>query len=283
MWYQVQNFGCLQSKTHSWSTLLSVVWVFQKERVTTVLYFLRWSGGCSSRRTAWKLLKVVWQMACMDSSVNQASTWRFEKTRPQAVETTSFKRFHFKWDLVGKIRKKTSLEFVDVNDFMIGIILMHRIPMWLLAPLGVCNVPSTSFFRAQLIGQKSYNLSRNEHFIRFLVRLPLLTLSVSQTYEKSRCFKRKVFLQLSLCFQCLQQAKKWCGFSNPTELNTESLDFNENFSDIDDLTFDQRLQENAHQAYQAILHILVLNVFTRGNAVGDVKMNKLMGQVDRCS
>lgn len=182
----------------------------------------------------------------------------------------------------GKSEKKTSLEFVDVNDFMIGIILTHRIPMWLLAPLGVCDVPSTSFFHAQLIGQKSYNLSRNEMFIRFLVRLPVLTLSVSQTYEKSRCFKRKVF-QLSLCFQCLQQAKKWCGFSNPTELNTESLDFNENFSDIDDLTFDQRLQEDAHQAYQAILHVLVLNVFTRGNAVGDVKMNKLMGQVDRCS
>lgn len=83
-------------------------------------------------------------------------------------------------------------------------------------------------------------------------------------------------------FQCLQHPKEWCRFFDSAKFDAKGLHFDKQIMHIDDLVAYERLQEDAHQTHQAILHVLVLDIFTRGNAIGDVKMNELWWQVDRC-
>ena len=50
---------------------------------------------------------------------------------------------------------------------------------------------------------------------------------------------------------------------------------------IDNLVAYQGLQEDTDQAHKSILHVLVLDVLTGGNAVGNVEVDELGGQVHR--
>ena len=72
------------------------------------------------------------------------------------------------------------------------------------------------------------------------------------------------------------------GLFDSTKLYAECLHLNEQIMNIDDLVADQWLQEDTYQPHQAILHVLVLDVFAWRNAIGDVEMNKLRRKVHRC-
>lgn len=44
---------------------------------------------------------------------------------------------------------------------------------------------------------------------------------------------------------------------------------------VDDLVPDQGLKEDANEAHEAVLKVFVLDVFTGGDAVGDVQVDEL--------
>ena len=53
------------------------------------------------------------------------------------------------------------------------------------------------------------------------------------------------------------------------------LHFDEKVLYVDDLVPDQRLQKDANEPHKPVLHVLVFDVFARGDAVGDVEVDKL--------
>ena len=85
-----------------------------------------------------------------------------------------------------------------------------------------------------------------------------------------------------LLLQRFQHSEEGRGLFDSTKLDAECLHLNEQIMNIDDLVADQWLQEDTYQAHQAILHVLVLDVFAWRNAIGDVEMDKLRRKVHWC-
>ncbi len=54
-----------------------------------------------------------------------------------------------------------------------------------------------------------------------------------------------------------------------------NLNFNKQLLDVDDLVPDERLKKNAEKPDESILHVLVPDGLTGGDAVGDVEVNEL--------
>ena len=80
--------------------------------------------------------------------------------------------------------------------------------------------------------------------------------------------------------QRLEQPEEARRLADPAELDAERLHLDEEVLDVDDLVADQRLQKHAHQSHEAVLHVLVLDVLARRDAVRDVQMNKLSGKIN---
>lgn len=51
--------------------------------------------------------------------------------------------------------------------------------------------------------------------------------------------------------------------------------YGEGHLNVDNLVADEGLQEHTNQPHKSVLQILVLNVLTGGNAVGNVQVNKV--------
>jgi hypothetical protein len=90
-------------------------------------------------------------------------------------------------------------------------------------------------------------------------------------------------LRANTLLQRFQQPEQARSFPDPAELNAKRLDFNEQVLNVDDFVANQALQEHAHQPNQAVLHVLVLDVFARRNAVADVQVDEFGGEVHRRS
>jgi len=82
--------------------------------------------------------------------------------------------------------------------------------------------------------------------------------------------------------QGFKKPKQSSCFPNFAELDTKSLHFYKQVLDINDLIPDERLQEYANQANQTILHVLILDIFTRLNAVRDVQVYKFCWEFHCC-
>mmetsp|Transcript_117469 Transcript_117469/g.230500 ORF Transcript_117469/g.230500 Transcript_117469/m.230500 type:complete len:310 (+) Transcript_117469:125-1054(+) len=82
--------------------------------------------------------------------------------------------------------------------------------------------------------------------------------------------------------QRLQETEQRSGLANPRELDTKCLDLDEQVLDVDDLVPDQGLQEHADQPNKSVLHVLVLDVLARRDAVRNVEVDELRGEVDSC-
>jgi hypothetical protein len=81
--------------------------------------------------------------------------------------------------------------------------------------------------------------------------------------------------------QRLEEAEEAGGFADAAELDAKGLHFNEQVLDVDDFVPDQALQKDANQADEAVLHVLVLDVFATRDAVADVQVDELGRQVHR--
>lgn len=79
-----------------------------------------------------------------------------------------------------------------------------------------------------------------------------------------------------------EQPEQTCSFSDARELNAKSLHLQEQILHVNDLVADQRLEEDTHQSHKPRLHELVLDLLACVKAVGDVQMNELLRQLDRC-
>mmetsp|Transcript_35783 Transcript_35783/g.82887 ORF Transcript_35783/g.82887 Transcript_35783/m.82887 type:complete len:226 (+) Transcript_35783:172-849(+) len=79
----------------------------------------------------------------------------------------------------------------------------------------------------------------------------------------------------------LEQPKKPRRLADMAELDAEGLHLDQQVAYVDDLIADERLQEDAHEPHQPVLHVLVLDAFARGDAVGDVQVHELSRQVHR--
>ena len=51
------------------------------------------------------------------------------------------------------------------------------------------------------------------------------------------------------------------------------------YLDVDDAVADERLEEDADETHEAVLHVAVLHVLARRNAVGDVEVDELGRQL----
>lgn len=77
-----------------------------------------------------------------------------------------------------------------------------------------------------------------------------------------------------------EQPKEARRLADVAELNAECLHLDEQVLHVDDLVADQGLQEDTDQPHQSVLHVPILDILARGDAVGDVQVHKLRRQVD---
>ena len=79
--------------------------------------------------------------------------------------------------------------------------------------------------------------------------------------------------------QCLEQTKQTGCFADTAELDAESLHLDEEIFDVDDFATNQRLEKHAHQPHQPCLHVPILDVLARRDAVRHVQVDELGGQI----
>lgn len=75
--------------------------------------------------------------------------------------------------------------------------------------------------------------------------------------------------------QGLEEAEEAGSLADAAELDAEGLNLDEEVLNINDLVSDQRLEEDADQPDQTILHVFVFDLLTGGDAVGDVEVDEL--------
>ena len=83
-----------------------------------------------------------------------------------------------------------------------------------------------------------------------------------------------------LLFVVLQELEQVGGLFDLDELDAECLDFDEQVLHVDDFVSDEAGEEDTDESDESVLHVLVFDVFTSRDAVGDVEMHELTGQVD---
>lgn len=79
----------------------------------------------------------------------------------------------------------------------------------------------------------------------------------------------------------LQESKQSGRLSNVTKLDAKGLHFDVHFLHVENLVSNEGLEEDADEPHESVLHVSVFDRVAGGNAVRNIKVNKLRWQFHR--